>query len=361
MPPKSETSTSFITKCRTSELYENRLLIQARRIYVVEGRYPKKCMQNELVDAGVDLPQPKYKKKEIEQIFFETFGAYFRRVAEERQQHRVERLQTTNHKFDYIIVIDFECTCKPAAKNLDLDSFEIIEFPVVLIDVNQRCIVDDYFHRYIKPVRNQVTAFCTKLTGITPQQIANHGVSLQSALLEFQNWLTAKGITDMRYAYAVDGQSDFGHFLQTSLKLNGLPFLHDFRRYIDVKHTFQQLGYSKKIVKLKRMLRTLDMRFEGQLHCGLDDTRNIAKVVLRMLHDGYSLDYTHKLVPQDMPTMNPELVCLDSKKVFYNRWMESSTLRPIVLTKTDLSKGRAEWCDICRNFLCKQNFSVALA
>lgn len=129
-----------------------------------------------------------------------------------------------------------------------------------------------------------------------------HGIPLKQALLEFHSWLTSKGVmgSDKRYAYAVDGQSDIGHFLQTSLKLNGLPFLHDFRRYIDVKHVFQSLGYSTKTVKLKRMLKTMGMQFKGNLHFGLDDTQNVAKIVLRLIEDGHILDYTHKLVPREL-------------------------------------------------------------
>uniref|UniRef100_A0A7E4W8H2 Exonuclease domain-containing protein n=1 Tax=Panagrellus redivivus TaxID=6233 RepID=A0A7E4W8H2_PANRE len=297
MPPEGETSTSGVEATpETDEHPESPRLIQARRIYVVEGKYPKKLMQTELVEAGVELSQPKYKKKDLERIFFKTFGVHFMRVAEERRRLRVERQKTTNHhRFDYIIVIDFECTCKPAEKNLDFDSFEIIEFPAVVIDVNQCCIIEEYFHRYIKPVRNRVTDFCTELTGITPEQIAKKGIPLQRGLLEFRSWLTEKGIIDedKRYAYAVDGQSDIGHFLQTSLKLNGLPFLHDFRRYVDVKTAFQHSGYSKSTVKLKRMLKVMDMKFDGRAHCGLDDTRNIAKVVLRLLQEGHTIDYTH--------------------------------------------------------------------
>lgn len=114
------------------------------------------------------LPQPKYKKKEIEDIFFDTFGPYFTTVSRERRQLRIERLKAiTKHKFDYIIVIDFECTCRRFPKNLDSDFFEIIEFPAVLIDTNERTIIKDYFHRYVLPVRNKVTPFCTKLTGLS--------------------------------------------------------------------------------------------------------------------------------------------------------------------------------------------------
>ena len=44
---------------------------------------------------------------------------------------------------------------------------EIIEFPVVLIDVKSKSIKSE-FHMYVKPTLDPVlTPFCTELTGIT--------------------------------------------------------------------------------------------------------------------------------------------------------------------------------------------------
>jgi 3'-5' exoribonuclease 1 len=45
--------------------------------------------------------------------------------------------------FQYIAVLDFEATCEEKASK-DYQN-EIIEFPIVLIDVQQQTIVSDYF------------------------------------------------------------------------------------------------------------------------------------------------------------------------------------------------------------------------
>jgi hypothetical protein len=70
-----------------------------------------------------------------------------------RGEREIRRFRLKNHfkmgstmieqQFEYIAVVDFEATCEQNAKN-DYPH-EIIEFPVVLIDVQQQTIVN-YFN-----------------------------------------------------------------------------------------------------------------------------------------------------------------------------------------------------------------------
>ena len=39
-------------------------------------------------------------------------------------------------------------------------------------------------------------------------------------------------------------------------------------------------------MKLEEMLEALDMKFCGQLHCGFDDTKNIARILMELKKDG---------------------------------------------------------------------------
>ena len=53
------------------------------------------------------------------------------------------------------------------------------------------------------------------------------------------------------------------------------------------------------------MLENMGMCFQGQQHSGLDDSRNIARIVIRMIEDGYDLKvneriYAHKLTVSDI-------------------------------------------------------------
>lgn len=66
--------------------------------------------------------------------------------------------------FDYICVYDFECQCTEGDPKLKFN--EIIEFPVVVVEVKTKKVIHE-FHTYVKPVvEPKLTAFCTELTGI---------------------------------------------------------------------------------------------------------------------------------------------------------------------------------------------------
>lgn len=78
-----------------------------------------------------------------------------------------KKVNTNNsHEYDYILVLDFEATCE---ENVRLNPQEIIEFPVVVYDLNKNQVwTDNIFHYYIKPsVNPKLTNFCKNLTKIT--------------------------------------------------------------------------------------------------------------------------------------------------------------------------------------------------
>ena len=91
-----------------------------------------------------------------------------------------KKTYTYQAPFDYICLYDFECTCSND-QQIQMNSQEIIEFPVVIVDVKSKSI-KSIFQTYVKPTLDpQLTEFCTELTGITQEQVDN-GVSIQDAL-----------------------------------------------------------------------------------------------------------------------------------------------------------------------------------
>lgn len=95
--------------------------------------------------------------------------------------YKESHVEVEKCKFDFIGVIDFEATCTEVqSKNYP---HEIIEFPIVLIDMKSLKIVIlkianfprqlffskvDHFSSYCRPLINpKLSAFCTQLTGIT--------------------------------------------------------------------------------------------------------------------------------------------------------------------------------------------------
>jgi hypothetical protein len=45
------------------------------------------------------------------------------------------------------------------------------------------------------------------------------------------------------------------------------------------------------------MLALLDLQFEGQPHCGLDDAKNIGRVLIRLIKDGAIVRINEKILP----------------------------------------------------------------
>ena len=46
------------------------------------------------------------------------------------------------------------------------------------------------------------------------------------------------------------------------------------------------VSFQLKKPQISSMLANMGMEFEGRLHCGLDDARNIARILIRLMEDG---------------------------------------------------------------------------
>lgn len=60
------------------------------------------------------------------------------------------------------------------------------------------------------------------------------------------------------------------------------------RKWINVRKVYANY-YQCRRGKLEVMLENLGMHFEGSLHCGLHDSRNIARIAIRLMQDGCAL------------------------------------------------------------------------
>ncbi|KAL3118702.1 hypothetical protein niasHT_000524 [Heterodera trifolii] len=236
-----------------------------------------------------------------------------------RDHHRKELIEhrKKNHRnfltenlYDYLIVIDFECTCE--AGKYEYDN-EIIEFPAVLVSVKGRKIIDT-FHAVIRPKTNpKLTEYCTKLTGIT-QQMVDEACTFPEVLDMFRDWMAKHGLDGLhrvggscrRFCYITDGPWDIGKFLQSDCLRWAMPLPHDFRSFVNLRRAFVNFycharpGQPKPArlpsAELSEMLKRLDMQFVGREHCGMDDTINIARIVIQMLNDHAELRVNEKLV-----------------------------------------------------------------
>lgn len=208
--------------------------------------------------------------------------------------------------FDYLLVLDFEATCEENSPPSYLH--EIIEFPVVLVDVRlQRSVAE--FHRYVKPkVRPQLSEFCRCLTGIKQEDI-DKAMPLEDVIRQFERWYSQTVPLGSRTILATDGSTDLREFMYVhSVTRQGIRFPRMFYQWVDVKRVFAHFFQCQQ-GKIKAMLDVLHCPFEGRLHSGLDDARNIATIVIRMLQLGCSFcEIPLNRLPYSTKSLSPSFI-----------------------------------------------------
>jgi len=70
--------------------------------------------------------------------------------------------------------------------------------------------------------------------------------------------------------------------------------LHSYyKSFVNVKYEFEH-RYKTKAYGMRTMLDTLKLTLDGRHHSGIDDTKNIAKIMLKIINDGHKYnDYRH--------------------------------------------------------------------
>lgn len=209
-----------------------------------------------------------------------------------KQKLSSANIVTIKKLYPYYVIIDFEATCKEV--NDPGYPHEIIEFPAVLVDT-EKLIVIDSFQSYVKPVVNpKLSTFCINLTGITQEQV-DSADEFPMVLDEFEAWLKKHKLgTKNKYAIVTDGPWDMGRFLYGQCKLSSIPYPMFARKWVNIRKMFSNF-YKCERMRLQLMLDHLHIQFEGRPHCGLDDARNIAEVLLRMIGDGASIEINEKI------------------------------------------------------------------
>lgn len=200
----------------------------------------------------------------------------------------------TDAYYDFIGVVDFEATCE---QDNPLDfTHEIIEFPMVLF--NTRTLdIEDSFQEYVRPeVNTQLSEFCIKLTGIT-QKMVDEADTFPNVLKRVVLWLQEKELgTKYKYAILTDGSWDMSKFMNTQCRLSRLRYPQFAKKWINIKKFYGNFyKVPRTQTKLSSMLEKLGLQYEGRPHSGLDDSRNIARIALRMLQDGCQLRINERM------------------------------------------------------------------
>lgn len=161
-----------------------------------------------------------------------------------------------------VIINDGEARLSKSVCKMDADSGEIIKSESILV----------------KPVHSEISAFCTRLTSITPQMVERDGISLKEACEKLEERYLSKQLT----------WASYGAYDRTMLTEQCTRFGVAYpmsRQHINVKVFFSDAYKLGKGIGMPGALRMLSLPLEGTHHRGIDDAKNIAKILYRLMLD----------------------------------------------------------------------------
>ncbi|MCA9571889.1 MAG: exonuclease domain-containing protein, partial [Myxococcales bacterium] len=200
-----------------------------------------------------------------------------------------------------VAVLDFEATCDDVDPP---DPQEVIEFPSVLVDLDTKAVVDE-FSTFVRPVHHpRLTPFCTSLTGITDADLTT-APAFPEVFEAHQRWLADHG----HPVIATCGDWDLAKLLPTQIAASGLRTVPpSYRAWINVKVPFGAWKGPGARMGMPGMLEALGLPLIGRHHRGIDDARNIARIVLALAERGVDIEPTGRLAPSRYPSVRIVLV-----------------------------------------------------
>jgi len=191
---------------------------------------------------------------------------------------------------DCFAVLDFEATC--GSKAGEFEPQEVIELPIVLVCPQKRVVVAE-FRTYVRPLfRPELTEFCTELTGIRQSQV-DEAPAWPEAFAQAQAWLDAHLAAEgfRHCVFVTCGDWDLQTMLVNQCALSQQRIPDRFREWLNIKSLFRNITH-KRGGSMKMMLNELGLPLHGRHHSGLDDSRNIASILIELLRRGLALDQT---------------------------------------------------------------------
>uniref|UniRef100_A0ACD5WZ36 Uncharacterized protein n=1 Tax=Avena sativa TaxID=4498 RepID=A0ACD5WZ36_AVESA len=198
-------------------------------------------------------------------------------------------------KLDYFLVLDLE------------GKVEILEFPVVMIDAHSMEFIDS-FHRFVRP------------TGMSEQRIGEYiegkygkfgvdrvwhdtAIPFGEVLREFEDWIGGHKLWKQKQgeslnsaAFITCGNWDLKTKVPEQCKVSKLKLPSYFMEWINLKDIYLNF-YNRRATGMMTMMRELEIPIVGSHHLGIDDTKNITRVVQRMLADGAVIQITARRHP----------------------------------------------------------------
>jgi 3'-5' exoribonuclease 1 len=180
-------------------------------------------------------------------------------------------------KYQHILVVDLEATCCDI-QSIPRHQMETIEIGAVMVDTASLKIVDE-FQTFIKPLRHPIlTEFCNQLTSITQSQV-DTAPTFPEAIKLWQPWLSQFDKT----IFGSWGDYDRKQ-LQHDSKHHRIDLPYPVSsNHINLKELFSTTQGLNKRYGMAKALNLADIVLTGTHHRGIDDARNISKLLPHIL------------------------------------------------------------------------------
>lgn len=191
----------------------------------------------------------------------------------------------------YLLVIDLEATCSDDGA-VPRQEMEIIEIGAVMLNVANLISVSDptstvystdEFQTFVKPMRHpQLSDFCKSLTSIQQADV-DQAPLYQDAIKAMSAWMEGYAVID-EILFCSWGAYDKNQFQQDCI-WNGVayPFADT---HCNIKKLYSRMPGQNKPKGLGKVIKELGWEFMGSHHRGIDDARNIARVVGWLTQNG---------------------------------------------------------------------------
>lgn len=172
---------------------------------------------------------------------------------------------------DYYLVIDLEATCSED-DSVPRNEMEIIEIGAVIAESLTYDIIDE-FQTFVRPVRHpRLTHFCKDLTTIRQIEV-DTAPAFPQAMQELRRWMRA-------YPHALF--CSWGNYDRVQFERDCYFHRVDYpfgKSHLNLKHEYAIAQGLRKPVGMTVALRQVGLPLRGIHHRGIDDARNIARLL----------------------------------------------------------------------------------
>ena len=170
------------------------------------------------------------------------------------------------------VVIDVEATCDDGGR-VPRHEMEIIEIGAVLVSAEDHAPVGE-FQSFVRPVRHPaLTPFCTALTSITQADV-DAAPAFPEVFGRLARWIQAHPAP---HVFCSWGDYDRTQFERDCI-FHGIPYGLP-QRHVNLKRAFaERLGIAKRL-GMSAALAHAGLPLQGTHHRGIDDARNIARLL----------------------------------------------------------------------------------